>query len=465
MKDVGRSGKDYGWIGLTLLPPIVLVGMGLAAAASWRSGEVAFREQVEASLEAENISIGTTLDHAVMARWNDANSSKDHTATWLRVLSATNTLNDEYGGPFAWFSRDDDDAEVYDAIVAPGEPWEVAPIIADYRRDAEPIVAELRTMLDGNGRVWVPTVYEGVTTRLPEAQATRDVARLLRYSFAGAIHAGDNDAAIELLRIGDRLFGPGVETSGMVEELIRMACYGVMQESLRQSLATNVWSEAELESISQLIRKPFDWPAHWKSTIDGETWMVLPFLSQPRGLGGMNELPFETGSVTIAPSVAMDWIAEMQLLARRRDVQSRWGLESLQADEVRMRYRNNSPVEMDQWLQTPVMNTGWLINAFTPASGSLAAAFVRQSNEIRWTRTVLAMRLFEVRNGYFPESLAELTTVGLQASAMRDFDGYPFAWEAADSGGRVVYDQADRTVTYSFVGTDAQSVRLEATKK
>lgn len=465
MKDVGRSGKDYGWIGLTLLPPIVLVGMGLAAAASWRSGEVAFREQVEASLEAENISIGTMLDHAVMARWNDANSSKDHTATWLRILTATNTLNDKYGGPFAWTSNDDDDADGYDWIVAPDQPWEVAPIIADYRRDAEPIVAELRTMLDGNGRVWVPTVYAGFTTRLPEAQATRDVARLLRYSFAGAIHAGDNDAAIELLRISDRLFGPDVKTSFMVEELIRMACYNVMQESVRQSLASSVWSEAELITIEQLIGKPFDWPARWKSTIDAETWMVLPLLSQPRGFGVLNELPFDTSSVTIAPSTAMDWVAEMQTLSRRRDVQSLTQLESLQGDEVRMRYRNSSPVAMDQWLQTPVMNTGWLINAFTPASGSLAAAFVRQANEARWTRVVLAIRLFEVRSGYFPESLSELATDGLPASAMRDFTGYPFAWEATDSGGRVIYSQADPTLNYTFIGTEAQSVRLEATKK
>lgn len=464
MKDVRRTGKDYGWIGLTLVPPMILVGMGLAAAEKWRMGEAAMDDLVRGAISAENASIEMTPDHAVMAKLSDAKSSKEHTATWLRVLSATQTINDKYGGPFAWVSRNDDNTDSYAAVVAAGEPWEVAAIVADYRRDAEPILVELRTMLESEGRVWVPTVYEGVMTRLPEAQATRDVARLLRYCFAGAIHAGDNDAAIELLRINDRLFGPDVETTFVVEELIRMACYGVMQESLRQSLATNVWSEAELESIEQLIGKPFDWPARWKSTIDAETWMVLPFLSQPRGLGGMNELPFEPGSVTIAPSVAMDWITEMQSLASRRDVQSRTQLESLQSDEVRMRYRNNSPIEMDQWLQKPVMNTGWLINAFTPASGSLAAAFVRQSNEVRWTRTVLAMRLFEVRSGYFPESLSELSSVGLPASAMQAFDGGPFAWKETDSGGRVVYNQAEKTTSYDDNG-DPRWVRMEAAKK
>ncbi len=464
MKDVRRGRRDWIWLVMTAISPIVLAGMIVAAAVAWQVQRGRLDGLIGDALTSVGVSTAVS-GNAAMAVAYDAKTSKDETENWLAVLSATTVLNDKYGGPFAWAVDGPDGVSDFERIVPPGQQWEAASIVADYAADAEPMLQQLRSTLDSDVAIWVPTFFRSHHTMLPEMQAARDVVRVLRYCFANEVHNDRNERAIEILAIMDRLFGADVEAAFLVEELVRLSAYSVELQLIRDSVAANVWSEDELKRIDRMIAKPFDLQARLSATLDFEALSSYPLSTDGDRGGQGNEFPFDLHTISLSPSTLASWIEDHNAIARTPVATTLGELQSIDASDWDRRYSRPVPLAIDQWLQIPTMDGRWALDWILTSYGSIQESIARHQNEIHWTRTVMAMRRFELAKGYFPQSLSELTEVGLPTSAMQAFDGGPFAWEETDSDGRLVYNQAEKAVTYAYFGTEAKSVRLEATKK
>ena len=102
----------------------------------------------------------------------------------------------------------------------------------------------------------------------------------------------------------------------------------------------------------------------------------------------------------------------------------------------------------------------WLSMTFRPAYEALASAFLRNANDRRFTRTVLALRQFRVQQGRWPESLAELSRIGLPQSATQAFDGGPFAYEVDQQDQAILFNTADKTKTEVFDNVETESITL-----
>jgi hypothetical protein len=106
------------------------------------------------------------------------------------------------------------------------------------------------------------------------------------------------------------------------------------------------------------------------------------------------------------------------------------------------------------------MSVRWLAATITPAYSAVAGSFARSANSHRFTRTVLAIRMFRERFGSWPETLDQLSRVGLPRSVIQAYDGGTFAYEVGAGDLVTVYNQADPRTQYVALGTEAEAIEI-----
>lgn len=324
-------------------------------------------------------------------------------------------------------------------------------MIALYAKDATPILDKIETMMASGDQVWLPIVFESVWTSLYEAQQTRAVARVMKYSFLDAVHQGDNGRAIRILKMSKRLFGRNHHPTFLVEELIQIACYSQMLEVTRDSIAANVWSDTELEEIESVVEPAIDWDDQWKQTIESEMLSILPDLIRDDGSLVGSASPGVR--LQLAPSTRRLMVDRQHEVSMIRGVGTSRHLEEVTrvANDWRA---GDQVVEIDRWLQIPTLATDWIEGLVMPAYGSVASAFRRVVNEERFTQAIFSLRKYRSQTGEWPDDLSQLSKLGLVPSSIEAFDGGPFHYEI-DDGRAVIYDQSHHRIQYDDVGREA----------
>ncbi|MGB7346696.1 MAG: hypothetical protein WBD20_20915 [Pirellulaceae bacterium] len=439
MSKHSKTTSDVLHLAAVLLPIAILLVTVALASLSWQKHE----QELHAALS-EVSRDGQGIGHATVVRLHDAETSKEDVATWKEILAASQAHDQQFGAPFTW-TRDDDDS--YEFLVSPGETWEAGQIVHVYAENAKPILAKIETLLNSDETIWMPLVAESFYTNLSEVQHSRSVARLLRYVFLDAIHHGDNETALMTIKASHRLFGPKQKSLFLVGQLVQQACYSVMLKDLQLSLAVDVWTDEQLAEIESILSRPMNWDQRWASCVQSEIESFLPILADGKiesRLHGTN-LPLE--SFKLAPSSFISIIRRQQQLMETPSALSDRDVDKIH-DVFRSQEYFASDIAADRLLQLPMMSSEWIAGLVTPAYGALAGAFCRNANDHRFTRTLLAVRKFEHEFDRWPESLDELSRVGLPRSETQTFDGGSFATEVDENGQMVVYDQAQSTTVY-----------------
>lgn len=443
--------NDVAHLALVLTPLVVLAGMFAASAMTWRM-ERGKLQRLTHQIAGDQ----RPIDHATVARAYDAATSQAMTETWMRVLAATESLNGKYGGPFVWVPDTETD---YETVTSPGVEWPPADLMSLYVRDAQPILADIEKLLESDQAIWVPIQFEGWNTLLTEAQQSRGVARLLHYSFLISIHSGHNDRALMIVRAFERLFGPDYESVMLVDELVRIACYSIGQNDLRDSLRLDVWSDDELAEIEKILSRPFDWDSRWKQVVTLEMLEIWPELvagnfdvSRSAGAG-------PTRLVSFAPSVLCSVIENQERMASTRGAGTRQHVDAVgQAGREWM--QGGGDGKIDRWLQVPTINSLWLRGAIWSGYEACSGAFLRSANDFHFTRTVWALRQYRTRFDSWPELLGRLTRVGLPASAIEALDGGRFAYEVTEDDRVVLWNHADKHSEVDSLGHRIESITM-----
>ncbi|TWU56630.1 hypothetical protein Poly51_25460 [Rubripirellula tenax] len=448
-----RTGRDTAHYAIVVLPLLILCGMFAASMLQWRSERAKLDEAVEII-----VGPGKTLNYSTMPRLYDERTSDESTATWKAVLAASEAHNAKYGGPFAWSNGD----ESYDDLVPPGQTWPVAEIMSRYASDAKPILEQIEPLMDSDETIWVPIVFEGTTTNLNEVQQMRSVARVLHYSFLDAVHQGENARAIRMLEMSDRLFGRNYQSSFLVDELVRIACYSIMLNDVRESTANGIWSDDERRQLTTIISKPIDWDDAWQQSMEAEMLCILPAIVA-NDLGGMaRHTGIPTMPFQFSPSTLRAIVENQHSLALVRGAGTSRHVEDVERANNRLASdsaSNNSSknASIDRWMQLATLDSDWIMAMVAPAYQSFASAFRRTANEHRFTRTVVAIGDYQSKFDKWPESLSDLADVGLAQSETAAFDGGPFHYEIGDKE-VTIYDQNLVDRMYAEVGRKAEKI-------
>jgi hypothetical protein len=73
-----------------------------------------------------------------------------------------------------------------------------------------------------------------------------------------------------------------------------------------------------------------------------------------------------------------------------------------------------------------------------PAVNAAAATYARNERETRWTLTAVAIKEFQLQRQRWPDSLDELTSVGLSASDWMATDSDAFGYQISDDDGEAI---------------------------
>ncbi|MGB7346704.1 MAG: hypothetical protein WBD20_20955 [Pirellulaceae bacterium] len=457
MSKHSKSASDIFHIAGVFAPVGLLAVIVGSAVLSWRTHSVELQAVIR-----DVSNDGMALDRETLIRRHDAETSKDGVATWKAILSAAQAHNVQFGGPFIWAGQDD---ESYEFVVPPGEPWEAGEIVHLYAEGAKPILAKIETLLDSDHTIWTPLVGDSLSTLLPEVQQSRDVYRLLRYVFLDAIHQGDNETALMTIHAVDRLFGPKQRSMFMVGEFVNMSLYSSMLSDIRRSIAVDVWTDEQLAEIESLLAKPMQWDQRWAAAIQSETEMYLPALVDGQIEPGQYDNEFPSQAFKLAPSTLVAFVRNQQQLKGMPAAFTEQDVRRI--DEI---YKNivaqDGDAAIDRLLQLPLMSSELMARFVKSSYMNAAGAFCRDANAHRFTRTVLAVRKFERKFDLWPESLDELSRVGLPRLETQAFDGGPFAMEVDDESQMVVYDQARSTAVYEGLSNQpADWVQMIRSKK
>ncbi|TWU49191.1 hypothetical protein [Rubripirellula reticaptiva] len=444
-----RTTADVMYMTIVALPLLALGGMFTASAIKWRSEKTKLQDTIEAVLGNRN-----AIDYTTLPRRYDEQTSDKSTATWKAVLSASEAHNSRFGGPFAWSHED----ETYGDLVPPDQPWPVADVMARYAKDAQPILDQMQKLLGSDDTIWVPIIFQSTWTNLNEIQQTRSVSRLVHYSFLDAIHQGDNERAIRMLRLSNRLFGSHHDSVYLVDELVHIACRSIFLDDLRHSIAADVWTDAERKEIEPFVFNATNWDTEWRQMIESEMLSILPGMLQDdlnsmgmQDRSGVSNMPFR-----FAPSMMLKAFERQHGVATIRDAGTTRHRDRVEKTD-RSKIDKDKQIEIDCWLQFPFLDSQWAEDMFTPAYVAVAEAIRRMANEERFTRTVFSLREYHSKLGEWPESLDKLADIGLPISAIKAFDGGPFHYEIKGKDA-VIYAQANKDVRYVNNGEAAEPI-------
>ena len=174
--------------------PIILVTIAVAAV-------VVAEMSASARLNAEISRIrdsGAPVDDDSIREWFLERTSQAGTRDWAEVLQLVEPRVliggvDRDGLPYVGRN-----GSLWDEIPPEGE-WTQEPRVAEYLKLYRPVLEKIQDTTEHPSPVWQPIRFEGFMTRLPEIQASRNVARLLQLDIEHAVYLGDQDRATQSL--------------------------------------------------------------------------------------------------------------------------------------------------------------------------------------------------------------------------------------------------------------------------
>ena len=174
--------------------------------------------------------------------------------------------------------------------------WRVAFSNDDLLAALQPAAAVLQEVEEAaaHPRCRFPIQYEkGFACLCPHISALLKCARPLQLRALAELEAGQSEAALKDVRLMLRLANSLETEPTLISLLVRMACLGLAQQTVREGLAAQRWNDVQLQQLQQDLA-PLDLLAHLESAFRGERcmakWALDMLLDNPGNLRMLTEV-------------------------------------------------------------------------------------------------------------------------------------------------------------------------------
>lgn len=418
------SLADVVYLASVAIPPIVLAGMFLAAAFSWQKHS---KESERALLQV--FPDARDAQETNFATWYDQRTSKQDTLRVRKLIAAADSIYAqlEFASPGVPFE-----------IQAAGEESPQREFIHRIALQFQPVLEELRSLDPGTQPIWLPMVFGDSPDQIRHGWV-HSIPILIRLEAIDAIHQGDDDRAMEALKL---LYRAGRRRSYGMGNIFQ-AQQG--DSLIRDSLQHDVWSDQQLAVLAELASTATDWDADWEVAVQARLLCILPWLKDRHGLESLQRRyssrryrRFETmvSRSSVAPSEVQSLFESFAALSNMRGAGTKEHAEAAQRDQIQAGMPKTMDMTLDHWLKTPMMRGVWYQQIAASAAGG-AAYFAQIATHQRWTQTAIAIKQFRRKMKRWPKELSELTEVGLPLETTLDYNGQPFRF-AVDDGDAIV---------------------------
>lgn len=362
---------------------------------------------------------GLPYDDASLAEYYAQLSSPENVDRWQEILAVVDSP--EFATPAQEFGPWKESGQ---RIPFAGEPWpaEAETLLfldqwADLRSDAEQLALQDRT-------VRFPIEFDSVDTQLPEINQLREVARLIKLHGQVAIRSKESAATRDAIL---SIFGCARAMEGqpfLVSQVVRASLENTAMDELRCAVQANVLDTEDLERIQARIEKRISLEKVWQISINGERASGLPLFTDPKKYADY----LEEDHVPVPPWRSRDALAFLKEIEEDLAVPT----QDLHDFDVATQEVVKQSAQLDATL------LGWFDTMMTqvvsPPVGALATIFAE--NELFARRAILGIgiRLYEDEHGTLPESLSQLSELGIDASKLTQIDGKPFEYRRNEDG-------------------------------
>jgi hypothetical protein len=402
------------WLFWGVLLPIILL-FAVITSQGIRQWQAANRFEAEiAQIRASNLPI----DNASMARWFREMTRTEGASAWGEVLLALETAIAPIDNPERMpFVGTGDPIAVPD----PDRQWPEEKQVGEYLRWIGPTIEKIHQAVELPKPVWLPIEFRGFQTPLAELQSSRSVTRHLQLEVEHALYQKESERAlrgITSLRGVAEAFDWQI---CLVGDLVHRTHAIAYLATIRRSMAYGLWGEAEIDRIdSQLApRDPFQITERWRRVFIGERAMLLSSLNDA-AMTDYNADEFGAAAMKVAglPTVKVGLLEKYFLMLRIAD-----------GPLAGLPDRAN---ELELWLTQKGsafdLTTRWT-SMWLPAIRAYSQSIIREEDDRRVTRTSLAVKKYQLREGNWPQDLAALDGIGLPASERVTVGGKPLGYQ------------------------------------
>jgi len=396
-----------------LLPSILL--FAVIASQGIRQWQAANRFEAEvAQIRASNLPI----DNASMARWFREMTRTEGASAWGEVLLALETAIAPIDNPEIMpFVGTGDPIAVPD----PDRQWPEEKQVGEYLRWIGPTIEKIHQAVELPKPVWLPIEFRGFQTPLAELQSSRSVTRHLQLEVEHALYQKESERALRGITSLRGVADAFDWQICLVGDLVHRTHAIAYLATIRRSMAYGLWGEAEIDRIdSQLApRDPFQITERWRRVFIGERAMLLSSLNDP-AMTDYNADEFGAAAMKVAglPTVKVGLLEKYFLMLRIAD-----------GPLAGLPDRAN---ELELWLTQKGsafdLATRWT-SMWLPAIRAYSQSIIREEDDRRVTRTSLAVKKYQLREGNWPQDLAALDGIGLPASERVTVGGKPLGYQ------------------------------------
>jgi hypothetical protein len=402
------------WLFWGVLLPIILLFAAITSQGI-RQWQAANRFEAEiAQIRASNLPI----DNASMARWFREMTRTEGASAWGEVLLALETAIAPIDNPERMpFVGTGDPIAVPD----PDRQWPEEKQVGEYLRWIGPTIEKIHQAVELPKPVWLPIEFRGFQTLLAELQSSRSVTRHLQLEVEHALYQKESERALRGITSLRGVADAFDWQICLVGDLVHRTHAIAYLATIRRSMAYGLWGEAEIDRIdSQLApRDPFQITERWRRVFIGERAMLLSSLNDA-AMTDYNADEFGAAAMKVAglPTVKVGLLEKYFLMLRIAD-----------GPLAGLPDRAN---ELELWLTQKGsafdLTTRWT-SMWLPAIRAYSQSIIREEDDRRVTRTSLAVKKYQIREGNWPQDLAALDGIGLPASERVTVGGKPLGYQ------------------------------------
>ncbi len=308
---------------------------------------------------------GRPIDRESLAAWYLWQTSTEGTVEWSEILTLASSQF--ISNRMQLFQKTS-----IDPPFPEGSP-EYYDHLKDFLGEVQPLIERIRAVGALKKPVWIPIQFDEYWDRL---YASRSVLQLLSLEFESAVHERDSSRAIQSLETILDSIAAFDWNLGSISTHLSIIHRHMLYDSITKSLEVDLWDEAQLVSLKEMIR-PLDFNAVWQKILDVEGSQLAS--DTPRGLVDFVPLP----------SVKKQMFDQLQ--------QSR----SLVKDGYRglrgLSKRNATDLATENW---------WSNQQFM--FGEMAQVFLRLEDHRRLTIAAVELKRFSLEKKRLPTDLREL---------------------------------------------------------